>query len=369
VIIGRYLTKEVLLSWTAVNSIVVLIAISNRFVTYLAKAAAGTLPITLVLKLVLLYIPELIGFLMPPSIFMALLLAYGRLHADSEMRVLFTSRYTWGSLIKLTLSLALVLSSLNGLLTFWLIPATVEYREKVIAEGEAIGMMQAIVPGRFQSLDNGRIVFYVESANNKTKNLQQVFIAEQPQIENKTKASWTVLTAAGAELIETKENLSFHLVMKQGHRYEGVPGRLDFTLLNFETYGRKILQAIGAVPEIMKLKTTSVIWHSNDINDKAEVQWRLAFPLSIPIISLLAIALSRVNPRQGRFAKFLPALMLYILYYNLLILSKRWMSNQALPPYIGLWWVHAVMLSLACCLLIREAGGLPHRYQLFKKLS
>ena len=50
---------------------------------------------------------------------------------------------------------------------------------------------------------------------------------------------------------------------------------------------------------------------------KAELQWRFALVLAVPLMALLAVPMSSVNPRQGRFAKVIPAVLLYLIYFLL----------------------------------------------------
>ncbi len=354
-ILDRYLTKEMYSTFAAVTGILLVIALSNRFVIYLAKAASGALPLALVLKVVALYIPELLAYLMPLGFFMAILFAYGRLHADSEMRVLATSGLSFQSILSLIIKNALILLVLTASLSLWLIPASALYREKTLAIGEAVGMMHAIVPGRFQSLDEGRLVFYVERTSMDHKVLHNVFIAEQP-LDSSSLDKWTIITADSAYLEQAKKDKNFNLLLNKGYRYSGIAGGLEYTLVKFAEYGRSILPSIEAVPDLLKIKSSLALLFSTKIEDMAELHWRLAFPITLPILALFGLALSRVDPRQGRFAKFLPAIFIYIIYYNLLILGKRWLSIGRVPSFVGIWWVHLLMLGFAILLLLDESG-------------
>ena len=180
-IIGRYITKEIICNFLVVTGILLFVALSNRFISLLAKVAIGQLPGNLVLKVVGLYIPELFSWLAPLGFFIAVLFTYSRLHADSEMAVLFTCGVDWYHITKVVLKLAGVIAVGMLMLTTWIMPNIAEYREHVLAEGETIGIMQAIIPGQFQLLDGGRIVFYVEDlAQDKKEQLSRIFIAEQP---------------------------------------------------------------------------------------------------------------------------------------------------------------------------------------------
>ena len=77
-------------------------------------------------------------------------------------------------------------------------------------------------------------------------------------------------------------------------------------------------------------------------------------PLSVLILSLIAIPLAKVKPRQGRLARFLPAVILYILYYNLMLLSKRWIIAGTVSPFVGIYWVHGMFFMIAMALLYKQ---------------
>ena len=69
----------------------------------------------------------------------------------------------------------------------------------------------------------------------------------------------------------------------------------------------------------------------------AELQWRFALPISVLMLALLAIPLSHVRPRQGRYSHILPAILIYIVYMNLLFIARNWVERNG-----------ARSVSLAC---------------------
>lgn len=360
-IIVRYITKEVLTTFLAITAILLLIALSNRFAMYLAKAATGELPVGLVFRLVWLYTPELLSFLIPLSFFMAILFAYGRMHADSEMAVLSACGFSWGFISRVTLSVAAGVMVVTGLLSLWIVPLMNIYRDKAASEGEALAMIHSLLPGRFQTLEDGNMVFYIEDVASKEKILKGIFIAEQPLRGSVgSKANWTLITAKEAHIERSPETKDFYLILNEGLRYQGIPGTSNYTVVKFNEYGRSVQRENATVgsPETQKQKTSDNLLNSTALQDKAELQWRLSIPLSVLILALLAMPLSKVNPRHGRFAKFLPAIVIYIIYYNLFTLSKRWIVSKTLPAAIGVWWVHAVFLMLALFLIGKESGWL-----------
>jgi lipopolysaccharide export LptBFGC system permease protein LptF len=46
-----------------------------------------------------------------------------------------------------------------------------------------------------------------------------------------------------------------------------------------------------------------------------------------------------------------PAVIVYVLYYNLFTVCRRWVASGVLASYLGSWWVHAVFLSVGYFLM------------------
>ena len=104
--------------------------------------------------------------------------------------------------------------------------------------------------------------------------------------------------------------------------------------------------------------TTTALWNSGEASHTAELQWRISLVLIIPILTLMAVPLSRVSPRQGRFAKMVPAVFLYILYFGLLLVSRDLLAAGDIPEFLGLWWVHALFGLLGWLLFSGRLRGL-----------
>jgi lipopolysaccharide export system permease protein len=109
------------------------------------------------------------------------------------------------------------------------------------------------------------------------------------------------------------------------------------------------------------------LWHDySNAESAAELQWRLSIPLSGLVLMLLAIPFSRVAPRKGRYTNLLPAILLYVVYVNLLFVARNWVDIKMVPVMIGMWWVHILMLSLALLLLFFQKRN---RFLRFRRLT
>jgi lipopolysaccharide export system permease protein len=91
--------------------------------------------------------------------------------------------------------------------------------------------------------------------------------------------------------------------------------------------------------------------------DIAQLQFRASSPIMALVLTLLAVPMSRLRPRQGRYARVGFAIVVYMVYANLLSAAKVWVEKGQLPPAIGVWWVHLLLLAFGLYLIRREGRG------------
>ncbi|MBY0544759.1 MAG: LptF/LptG family permease, partial [Gammaproteobacteria bacterium] len=132
-IITRYLCKEVLSTLIVVLGILLLIFISNEFVRYLTTAASGKISGMTVLKIMAMQVPLLAGLLLPASLFMGFLLAYGRMYAESEMTVLIACGMSRLSLLRTSLLMATLAIIIDIFLVWYVTPTLLDYKNRLLA--------------------------------------------------------------------------------------------------------------------------------------------------------------------------------------------------------------------------------------------
>lgn len=357
-IIGRYLSKEIIKTFLAVTLILTLIAASNKFVSLLGKAASGEFSPSLLLNLIGLYIPELLAFLLPLSLYLAILLSYGRFFADNEIPALLSCGFGWNELLKVGLKISLWVSLVVLALTLVINPILAQKRENALSEEETSMLMNTLTPGRFHSLAKERLVFYVETLSASRNEMTDVFIAEQPAYIPEKNEPWSVLTAKKGKLVTDPDTQDVYLLLEEGTRYEGMPGGYAYNQVSFKQFGRLIEPKGKSFKELYhRTRPTQDLWDSPNFSDKAELQWRLSIPISTPLLALLAVALSKVPPRAGRFARVFPGILIFIVYYNFLTMSRRWVESGTLSPWIGVWWVHVATMVIALMCFVMISGN------------
>jgi lipopolysaccharide export system permease protein len=351
VIILRYLSREIVVTMLAVSSVLLLIVMSGRFARYLAEATTGRISVDILFTLIGYRMPEFLMLILPLGLFIAILLAYGRLYIESEMVVLSACGMSQRQLLGYTMITAVVMSSVIALLSLWLGPLGAQKTELLFAEQRQRSEFDSLQEGRFQSLGKGQAITYIESLSSNRKRLNHVFVAQTDS--NDENPSQAVMLAEYGEQMLHPDYDQRYLMLQNGVRYEGQPGTSNFKIMRFKTYGQYLPPVDSSLVFSSKAdaQTTLQLLTATDLASRVTVQWRFSLPLLVIIVALLAVPLSKTNPRQGRYLKMLPAILIYLIYLAALIGARGAMDAGKWPLMPGLWGVHALFFGLALVLI------------------
>ncbi|OGT66420.1 MAG: LPS export ABC transporter permease LptF [Gammaproteobacteria bacterium RIFCSPHIGHO2_12_FULL_45_9] len=352
VILFRYISKEILATLFAAVLVLSTIFLTNQFERYLNDAAQGQIDLKTVLQIMGLQIPFLWGYLLPVSFFLGVLMALGRLHTDHEMIVMSACGVSRTKILAIVLKVACLLAVVVGFLMLWLNPKLESNRTQLLHNASATASLDKLIPGSFQSIIHGQTLYVGGVERHKTQALE-IFLANRSFSKKASLYEWDVMTAMlGAER-KIPEKGRF-LIFQSGYRHIGMPGTVAYRIIHFEEYGFLISPPEQDTQIHKSAIPTSALWKSNlsqgDL--QAELQWRFAMPISVLIFAVLAVPLSYVNPRQGKFGRLFIGVLLYIVYLNLLFIAKRWLSKDIVSGLLGIWWVHVFMLCIAMGLWI-----------------
>ncbi|MGX5220395.1 MULTISPECIES: LPS export ABC transporter permease LptF [Pseudomonas] len=354
-IVFRYLSREVLTTLSAVSAVLLVIIMSGRFIKYLAQAAQGALDPSVLFLIMGFRLPGFLQLILPLGLFLGFLLAYGRLYLDSEMTVLSATGMSQQRLMMYSLAPATLVALLVAWLSLGLAPQGVSQVARILNQQDALTEFDTLVPGRFQSMGEGSRVTYTETLSNDRSELGGIFITEKRLSSDGQKDRGITVLVAETGRQEIQEDGSRYLILENGYRYDGNPGQADYRAIKYDEYGVLLPKPEVSVDvsEREAVPTRELIG-SDDQRYKSELQWRISLPILVFVVTLMAVPLSRVNPRQGRFLKLLPAILLYMGYLSILIAARGAMDKGRIPYGLGLWWVHGVFIAIGLLLLYWE---------------
>ena len=344
-IIYRYISRQLFTTTASVTFVVTLMIYSGKFISYMSYAAQGRIDGSALFAIMVYRLPEFLEVILPLGMFLGILLSYGRLYLDSEMAVMQATGISQWQIAKFTFFPTLCLTIVVATLSLYLTPLGMDVAEELQASAKSKSGLRLLTPGRFQTTADKSKVSYAESTSDNKAVMNNLFMAEDHQDRLVT------LVAARGERIVDKATGDEYIELRDGYRYEGQPGDPSYRVYAFERYKAKLDPPSGLIrTEEIRRQRTSELLESASASALAELQWRISVPLLVPIVVLIAIPLSRVNPRQGRYLKMMPAVVGYLIYLFLLMSGKGWLEKGKIPLEAGLWWIHGVFFIAAVLL-------------------
>jgi lipopolysaccharide export system permease protein len=348
-LIDRYILREAFASCLVVLGALFLITMTNALASIFGDAAADRVPRDAVVAVFGLTAMSYLTTLLPIALFLGVMLALARLSRDGEMAALSACGIGPGRMLVPVGALTLLLVLCTGWLSLVMTPAASRQIEEIRFRAGQQVELKAIEPGRFMSPDSGDTVLYAREVVGDE--LRDVFL--ERQTGDRVIA---ILAARGRrEVGAASGELAF--VLYDGRRYEGVPGQGKFLVLDFGEQripirpkeAKEFKAAVAGKPTLALLASTLPA-------DRAELQWRISLPLSLVVLGVLAVPLSRSSPREGRYARLGIGLLIYIVYANMMSIASVWVQKGVVSEWLGMWWVHGTAGFLALVLLAREAG-------------
>ncbi len=346
--IQRYALREVIQTWLAVTGVLVAIVVSNQLSRVLGQAADSQYGRGVVFDLIALGSIMNLSVIVPVSLLLAVVLTLGRMYHDSEMAALQACGFGPGKLLAPLFCFAFVIAIGLAWLVFVQVPRADSQidllRQSALKEAQ-FGQLDA---GRFRAFSGGDAVFYAERVDADGV-LHNIFV------QRETAGKIEVALADTATYAKAPQGT--HLVtLYNGRRYEGTPGHADFRVIEFREHGIPIgAPATSTAPQEASGKSTLALLGSSASADIAALQFRTSTPLMALILTLIAVPLSQLRPRQGRYARVGFAIVVFFVYSNLLSAAKAWLEKGDLPPIVGMWWVHALALTFGLYLIARQA--------------
>lgn len=345
----------------AVTIVLLFTVVGARLGKWLGRAAEGDLNPGAIALMLGLYIPSFLEMIIPLAFFLGILLAYGRMYVDNEMTVLFACGFTLKKLILYTLVPGVVVTALVASLTLYLSPIGRNKADVVWGEQAAMTAFDTVGAGRFVKIGGNR-VFYINEMSPK-REMIDIFVAETNQSKDGKVTITTTMAKKGFQHFDKASSERF-LMFEDAVQHESLPGELFSREVTSDSYAIKFKEQIKINSKnSIDGRLTQELYQSTQLNEIAEFQWRVALPLTIPILILLGVPMSRVSPRQGRFLKVLPALMLYLCYMAAFTAARNALEKGKIPPEVGLWSVHVLFLLIALGII----GYTPFKQHLKQK--
>lgn len=360
-ILRRYMTQQVAANTAIVLLFLMALMLGGRLIRYFGIAAEGRLDVGLLFAIIGYNIPTFLELILPLSFFIALMLVLGRMYVDQEMSVLFASGISRGRLTRLMIPL------ITGLFVFQMGISLLAKpwglsNSKQIWQTQSLGSLLDLVrPKTF--ISSGNYHLYVDEFNKEKRELKNLYVVQQQTDKSgKIAKNDVIITATRAYQVPSKDtDSSMQLDLFQGRRYELGTNQANYNQASFEKY--RITLEKPASEKITETNvetqtTAKLLANTQKPEVKAELGYRLTMPWLIIIAAMLATPLAQVRPRQGRWLRLLPSVLIFASCAISIISLRTAIGKERISEYAYIW---LIVGFIAFALLLNWQSRVVHR--------
>jgi len=338
----RYLAREVLKPSAAVWGLLVTLFAGYSWVMFLSNAVTALLPVKLILTLIALKVGIALEVLMPISLYFGVILGFGRLYADSEMKAFMACGVNPYRILLTVFVLSCLVAVLVSIFSLYLRPLAYGYSYRLKAEGEAGFRISNLDARHFYERRNGSLVFFAEDMDRRHQKLSGVFV--QSEHGDDLQVFWA---KEAQEQMDPQSGLSIPVLL-DGFEYKLTR---EGEIKHISGFSRLAIYPQPLEGDYRKAESTQNLLKSDNPKDVAELQWRFSAPFSAILLGLLGVPLSRASPRQGKYAKIFTATIIFSVYYFTGLMMRTLVEQGALPIIPGIWWIVLALGTLVAYLL------------------
>lgn len=336
-ILRRYLVRQVLSTTAVVVGLLGLIMLGGRLIKYFGVAAQGRLDASVLFTIIAFRLPEFLTLILPLGFFVGLMLVFGRLYVDHEMAVINSSGVSRERLGVLLIPMTLILLVVEAALVIQIAPWGNRKFDQVSATQAVRSGFDLVKPREFVS--SGRFTIYAGSLSDDRRDLQDIFFYEQAEKVGKPDV---LILAQRATRVVDPQNSASVVDLINGRRYELFPGKPAYSHAEFATYRLRLQHENDPDMVTKRVEAMTLNTLQKRLNEpviRSEYGWRFSAPWIMVLALVLALPLSQVSPRQGRYLRLFPAILIFASLIVALIAVKTRIGKDQL----GLWAYPAVL--------------------------
>lgn len=352
-IFRKSLSQELIHTAGAAFVILIGIFVAQRASYLVRNAAKGLIPNDAIATMMGFGIIKFLPVILSLTLFLSVLMTLTRWHRDSEMAIWFSSGLSMANWIRPIVTFAMPVVIAITLLSLFVTPWASKKVEDYRAQLQSRDELSIIAPGLFKESASGDRVYFVEAFDQLGNIVKNVFVQN---IQHQK----TGVIVADTGNRHKADNGDDFIILKKGRRYESVPNSAEVSTTEFEEYAIRVqTKEVTRGPDVSAAKPLWQLIRSKEKQDHAELQWRFSLPVSALVLVLLAIPLSFVDPRAGRSLNLMFAILIYMVYNNMMSICQAWITQGKLNAWIGITPVHLLFIMLAFYLFYRRTYLLP----------
>ena len=348
--IERRLIRDLLVHWLVVTGLVTATILVNKFVSLLRKAAEGGLPVESVLPIVGFRAIPLAVLVLPAGLYLGALWVLLRMARDNELTVLRAcgvSPLRWYRPLLVLLVPGVIAVTWASLV---LSPDSTARYYEARYEAERRVDVSILQAGQFHGFQNDDIVFFLGELNRESRRMEDIFARIQAGGQH------TIEVARAAYQGEMPGG-GRALILEQGRLYALTDNGTAVRQASFDQQAIRLPAREAADPRTrIEAKPTGVLLAQAGPEERAEFHRRLAIPCMTLVLGLWLVPLTQTVPRSSRAVRIVPAILIYLIYANLLSIAGALVERGVDPWGAGVFGVHGLMAGIAVVAALLSAG-------------
>lgn len=336
-ILANYLRKQCVQTSLVVLMLLFLLMVGTLFTSTLRAIARGVLPPELLFTELSLRSVDVLSILVPLSFFLGVLVSLSSLYRNQEAVIMHSIGWSTKSMLKALMPLAVFVFALMLFLSLVVSPEAAKISKELTSKANDEISLMGLTEGKFQKFFSSDGVIFVEKVDVEQQKVENVFanISHDDRIDT--------ITAEYAHQYE--EDGQKYIALFNGYRNEGQPGTQKYTLMKFKRNDIKLPSLDEKIADLdEKSKTSMELWRSNDVKEQSQLHWRIMPALTVLVLFVLAVSLSKTSHREAKFVNLVVGVLAYAFMVNLLTIGQSLLEQEKVPMALGLWWVYAVFV-------------------------
>ena len=365
--IQTYITREVTVPFLLGIVLFTFVLLLSRLLKLIELIVDKGVPFAEIFALFAALMPSFFVITVPLSFLLGTIIAFGRLSADSEIVAMKAAGLSIYRLVQPVVILAIFVCLFTAGLTLYAEPyGRANLRQKLIDIAYNKAAL-AIQPQIFNEEIAG-LVLYANKVDAETGYLQGVFISD-----NRMGQTPAVISAKQGRIYSDRSNGKILMHLQQGsiHRLQQRKKTETYQVVHFNSYDINLSlneqdkQGAHKALKGKEMSTTALLKQIDSTKDDKQLEYlvefneRIILPLSPLIFALLAIPLGIRSHRTNRGGGFAVALVVVLVYYLLLSMSKTMVIECGWPLQISMWGPTTLFFTFSLILLYYTAKEQP----------
>jgi lipopolysaccharide export system permease protein len=318
------LRKDLARNFMATAVVILTIVMTIMLIRTLGQASRGAINPSEVMLIMGFSMISQLTTVLALSLFISVIATLSRMYGDSEMVIWLSSGRSILTFVPVLLRFAWPILLAICLLALFAWPWSNQQIQDLQERYDKRNDVERVAPGRFQESSGGKRVFFIDKDTPDQNTGTNVFIATNENgVETTTTARQGRIEWRGSDRM---------LVLERGEQWVQQESSAETRWTRFEHYdlliGESKMSDTG-LKASRQVATLTLLEQPTPVH-MGELSWRLGLGFCALNFTLLALPLSAVNPRRGRSYQFALALLVFVVYYNMVNIGQNWIAHGRL---------------------------------------